>query len=96
MFLTDELVYNASVFRVSAKGLRSHFWWRECKVSTKSNVQLQNFSNERTYTHRRIGVNIFIYLVIYFYLQMRLLLLVVVVVILLIIFSESSFYFFFI
>ncbi|XP_071802386.1 vesicle-associated membrane protein 4-like [Asterias amurensis] len=29
---SDELVYNASLFRVSAKGLRSHFWWRECKM----------------------------------------------------------------
>ncbi len=29
---SEELVYSASVFRVSAKGLRSHFWWRECKM----------------------------------------------------------------
>ncbi|XP_072016763.1 vesicle-associated membrane protein 3-like [Amphiura filiformis] len=29
---SDELVYSASMFRVSAKGLRSHFWWQECKM----------------------------------------------------------------
>ncbi|XP_071492260.1 vesicle-associated membrane protein 4-like [Diadema antillarum] len=29
---TDELMYSASIFKVSAKGLRSHFWWQQCKM----------------------------------------------------------------
>ncbi|XP_022085221.1 vesicle-associated membrane protein 4-like [Acanthaster planci] len=29
---SDDLAYSASMFRVSAKGLRSHFWWQECKM----------------------------------------------------------------
>ena len=33
MFHTDDLLYSASMFKTSAKGLRSHFWWQQCKVS---------------------------------------------------------------
>lgn len=29
---SDDLAYNATVFRVSAKGLRSQFWWRDFKM----------------------------------------------------------------
>ncbi|XP_071948089.1 vesicle-associated membrane protein 4-like [Antedon mediterranea] len=29
---SDDLALSSMAFRVSAKGLRSHFWWKECKT----------------------------------------------------------------
>lgn len=29
---TEDLMFSASIFKVSAKGLRSHFWWQQCKM----------------------------------------------------------------
>lgn len=29
---SEDLAYSATVFRVSAKGLRTHFWWQDCKM----------------------------------------------------------------
>ncbi|XP_033098974.1 vesicle-associated membrane protein 4-like [Anneissia japonica] len=29
---SDNLAMSSMAFRVSAKGLRSHFWWQECKT----------------------------------------------------------------
>nr|XP_054770519.1 vesicle-associated membrane protein 4-like [Lytechinus pictus] len=29
---TEDLMYSASIFKVSAKGLRTHFWWQQCRM----------------------------------------------------------------